>query len=120
MAKRVILVSDVSGKEIPDEEQVEVQVLSYPGLNMPVKLDASKTEADRLKIDARPMALLRLIGSDGSEEIAVDAELFAKAIHGDADEVLAMAEGLQLAPQPEAPRRRGRRSSGQSAPAGER
>ena len=45
MAKRVILVSDVSGKEIPDEEQVEVQVLSYPGLNMPVKLDASKTEA---------------------------------------------------------------------------
>jgi hypothetical protein len=117
MARKVVLVSDFSGKEVPDDEQVEVRVLNYPSLSMPVKLDASKAEADRLKLEAKPMALLEFVTADGTvEQLAVDAQLFAKSIRGDADEVMSRADGLQLAP-PVEPVGRTRRPRGSGAAA---
>lgn len=125
MAKKTVIISDLTGKDVPDDEQVEVRVLEYPGLSQGVKLDASKAETDRLKLEAKPMALLELITSDGAvERIALDAELFARSIRGDADEVMAHAEGIyeQPAPTPTPePTRRGRRPRGEGgAPRGEK
>jgi len=117
MARKVVLISDLSGKDIPDDDQVELRVLEYPELSEPVKLDASRVETDRLKLEAKPMALLELVLADGSSErIAVDAALFAKSIRGDAAEVLSRAESLRVAPPvPEAVTLRQRRARGSVA-----
>lgn len=114
MAKKTIVVSDLSGQDIPDDEQVELRILELEGLSQPVKLDASRAEADRLRIEAKPMALIELVMPDGTvERVAIDAAQFKKSIKGDADEVMASAEALSFAGaspvQPEVPRRRGRR-----------
>ena len=101
MARKVVFVSDLTGSEIPDDEQVEVRVLEYPDLSQPIKLDASTTEANRLKVESTPMALLELVSSDGTERIAISAEQFARAIKGDAAEVMANAEALTFPQQPE-------------------
>lgn len=120
MAKKVILISDLGGAEIPEDEQVELRVLEFPELSQPVRLDASKTETDRLKLEAKPLALLEVVSSDGAtERIAVDAGQLTKAIRGDAHEVMSRAEGLYVPPpqpEPAAPRR-GRRPRSEGAAA---
>lgn len=120
MAQRTVYASDLTGKDIPDGERVEVRVLESPDLNMPVKLDASKTEADRLRVESTSLTLLELVMPDGETvRIAIPVEQFKKSIKGDADEVLANAEGLSFQsqqPEQEAPRR-GRRPRGEGAAA---
>jgi len=117
----MVCISDLSGQDIPEGEQVEVRVLELDGLSQPVRLDASQTEADRLRIEARPLALLELLLPDGSiERVALDAEQFKKAIKGDADEVMASAEALSFPsaqPEPQT-RQRGRRQRSESAASG--
>lgn len=123
MARKIVVVSDLSGQDVPEDAQAEIRVLSYPTLNMPVKLDASRTEVERLQLEGKPMALLELVTSDGTEQVAIDAEVFAKSVRGDIDEVLAHAEGIHVAPtQPAAePARRSRRPRGEgSAPGKEK
>jgi hypothetical protein len=126
MAKKVVIVSDLSGNEVPDDEQVEVRVLEFPELSQPVKLDASKTETDRLKLEGTQLALLELVTSDGQvERLAISADTLTRAVRGDIMEVMANAEGiykpaLQPEPQPEEPKRRGRRPRGEAAPGGEK
>lgn len=120
MAKKVIVLSDLTGSEIPDNEQVELRVLELQGLSQPVRLDASKTEVDRLRVEGTPLALIELLMPDGETvRLALPADQFRKAIKGDADEVLASAEGLTFAPpsEPETQRRRGRRPRGEGAAA---
>jgi len=116
MSQRMVFASDFSQKDIPDGEKVEVRVLELDGLSQPVRLDASKTEVDRLRVESSALALLELVLPDGETvRIAIPADQFRKAIRGDADAVLANAEGLSFAPpqQEEPERRRGRpRGSG--------
>ena len=99
-------------------------MLEYPDLSQPIKLDASTTEANRLKVESTPMALLELVSSDGTERIAISAEQFARAIKGDAAEVMANAEALTFPQQPESapeqPKRRGRRPRDESTAAAPR
>jgi hypothetical protein len=113
VAKKTITVSDMSGQDIPDDEQVELRVLELEGLSQPIRLDASKSEVDRLRLEAKPMALIELVMPDGTvERLLIDAAQFKQSIKGDADEVMARAEALTFAstqPGPEVPRRRGRR-----------
>ena len=47
MAKKVAIVSDLSGTDIPDAEQVEPRVMELEGLSQPVKPDSSRAEVDR-------------------------------------------------------------------------
>lgn len=117
MAQRTVYASDLTGKDIPDDERVELRVLELEGLSQPVRLDASKTETDRLRVESSSLALLELVMSDGETvRLAIPAEQFRKAIKGDADEVLANAEGLNFTPPSEQPRRRGRpRAAGDTA-----
>lgn len=117
MATKTIRISDLSGQDIVEADEMEVRVLEFPELSEPVKLDASKTETDRLKLEARPMALLELVTKDGaSERIAVDAELFRNAVRGDIYEVLSQADSLRPLVADLQPRRRGatRRAGGSS------
>lgn len=121
MARKVVIVSDLSGQEVADDERVELRVLEYPELSQPVRLDASKAEVDRLKLEAKPFALLELVTSDGTvERIAIDAGELARNVPGDIHEVMATAEAVYQAPtqpEPAAPARRGRRPRGEGAPA---
>lgn len=118
MAKKTVVVSDFSGKEVSDEDVVSVIVLEYPELSQSIRLDASQVEVDRLKVESAPMALLEVIKPDGTvERFAVAAQALAKSIKGDADEIMSRAEAYSpmSQPEPEAPRR-GRRPRGEGAP----
>ncbi len=121
MAQRVVTISDLSGQDVPDEDRVSIHVLEFPKLSQPVKLDASKTEADRLQVESTSLALLELVMPDGETvRLALPADQFRHAIRGDADEVMSRAEALTFVPtQPEAEpqRRRGRRPRSEGAPA---
>lgn len=124
MAKKTITLSDLSGQDVPEGDEVEVRVLELEGLSEPVRLDASKTEVDRLRVESTSLALLELVMPDGETvRLALPSDQFRSAIRGDADEVLANAEGLSFAPiqpEPEQPRRRARRPRGEGAPAADR
>jgi hypothetical protein len=121
MAQRVVTISDLSGQDVPDEDRVSIHVLEFPELSQPVKLDASKTEADRLQVESTSLALIELVMPDGDTvRLALPADQFRQAIRGDADEVLARAEGLSFPgtqPEAEASKRRGRRPRGEGAAA---
>lgn len=118
MAKKTITLSDLSGQDVPEGDEVEVRVLELDGLSQPVRLDASKTEVDRLRVESTSLALIELVMPDGEiVRLALSADQFRKAIRGDADEVLANAEGLSFTPpqaESTAPRR-GRRPRGEGA-----
>jgi hypothetical protein len=124
MSTRLVIVSDLSGQEIADGDNVEVRVLELEGLSQPVKIDASTAEADRLSLEAKPLALLELVLPNGEvRRVAIEADQFKRSIRGDADEVLANAEGLSFTPQApaaEEPKRRTRRPRGEGVPAASR
>lgn len=124
MAQRIVTVSDLSGSDIPQDEEAKINVLEFPELSQQVMVDASQTEVDRLKLEAQPFTLVEIVNADGStERLALSVDSFKKHFKSDVTEVLAHAETLYKTapPEPEAPRRRGRRLRGEAAPArGER
>jgi hypothetical protein len=116
MARKVVIVSDLSGQDIPDDERVELRVLEFPELSQPVRLDASKTEVDRLKLEAKPFALLELVTADGAiERIAVDAGELARNVQGDLHEIMSTAEAVYQSEPVVVPPRRGRRPRDEGA-----
>lgn len=119
MAKRVVTISDTSGKDIPDGEVVSVVVDSYPGLSESVRIDMGEQEVNQLKLNAKEYVLLQLGMPDGSnEQLALDADVFKKGFRGDADEVLSTAERAYQAPAssvPQTPRTRRPRGTGAAA-----
>ena len=66
-----------------------------------------------------PMKLSHLIANGEVRRVAIEADQFKRSIRGDADEVLANAEGLSFTPAPpvEEPKRRGRKPRGEGASA---
>lgn len=119
MAQRIVLISDLTGKEVPDGDQVIINVLEYPQLSEPVQLDASSVEADRLKLEGKPMALIEIVTGNNSERVAIDADQFAKAVKGDVYEVLSGAARIVVAqpasPSQDVPRQRRARGTGSAA-----
>lgn len=118
MARRTVTISDLSGKDIEAGDEVQIRVISYPQLSEPVQIDASVAEADRLKLENKPLALLEIVTQDGTEQVAVDAEVLAKTVKGDIYEILSQAARVVLvqAPASEPARQRRPRGSGEPKP----
>ena len=121
MARRTITVSDLSGTDIDEGQEAQVKLIEYPGLERPVRLDASNDEVAQLKLGAKALVLLEIATSDGTtERLAIDIADLKRVIKGDADEVIAHAEPVHGAPLQAGmaePRRRGRRPRGEGAAA---
>lgn len=115
MAKRTVLISDLTGQDIAEGDEVQVNVLEYPDLNQAVRLDAASNEAAELRKLGKAFAVVELVGSDGQiERIMLEADDLAGSIAGDADEVFAHAETLHVEVPSEStvPRQRRPRGTG--------
>lgn len=100
MAKRVILISDITGEDIPEDESITIIVREHPSTDEPVKLDAGKSDLASLRKNKRDYAILEVVDADGeTERLIVLASDFNKFIKGDADEVLAEADVVVIPAQ---------------------
>lgn len=118
MARRQIVVSDLTGKQIDsDNEHAVIRVLDHPLLDHPVKLDAFLLEVANLKESKRELVTLDVVLPDGeTERLVMELKDFDKLITAaDPDDVLNGAE--RYYEQAIAPRRRGRPAGSKSKPA---
>lgn len=111
MAKKYIVVSDLTGQAIEDDSQVaQVRVLSHPTIDEPVVLDAFALELQSLLNKDQELVTLELVlpDEDAPRQLLITLKEFDKLFKSDVDEVLQNAPlyaPQSLAP---APRRRGR------------
>jgi hypothetical protein len=115
MAKKVFIVSDLTGELVPDEEHVSVMVLDHPTLQGTVRLDASESEIKSLESTAANFVVVEVLRQSGTERLIVELDKFDALFKGDPQEALAGAESL---PDESRPRRgRPRGSSARAAAA---
>lgn len=120
MAKKIMVVSDLTGQPIDDDaDHVTIVLHEHPTLEHPVQLDASADEVKGLEGSSKDFVLLEVLsdGGDKRERLVLELQDFEALIKsGDPQEVLENAERYGL-PQREVvqeePKRRGRpRGSG--------
>jgi hypothetical protein len=107
MARKMVVVSDLSGKMATDEDTVTVRVLEHPELGgQPVELDVLASEVDSITEQAMDFALVE-VRRPGQQPIryALDAADFDKTADRPMAQVLQEAAVVREAPEP---RRRGR------------
>lgn len=94
MARKVVLVSDVSGKEADESEFTRCVVRSHPSIKEPKKLDVIKGELDALKSAGNLVSIE--IGENGEKvEVVVTLAEFRKLVK---DEVVEAAPGTRGRP----------------------
>lgn len=111
MAIKNIVVSDISGQEVGEEEAATIVVSDHPAISGAVELDVTKGEAQALQ--SSKIDLVSLLVYDGSKEprrvIMAGKDFNALFKNTDVDAALKAAR-----PSQERQAKRGRRSSGGS------
>jgi hypothetical protein len=116
MAKKVMVVSDLTGDPIKNDDDVVTIILwDHPLLEEPVQLDANKSEVAKLKGTHKDYAVVELLsdGGDNTERMVLELAEFEKLFKVEIDDALHGAEKYSYgrpgaAPTQEAPKRRGR------------
>jgi len=93
MASRTVLVSDITGQDITEEERVTCIIREHPSIESPVKLDAADSELEELRNNQAGFAIIEVVDGDGeAERLVVWVDTFNGLINGDVDELLSNAE----------------------------
>lgn len=91
MARKVVLVSDITGTEADESEFIKVVVRSHPAVSDPKSLDVINGELDKLK-GANNLVVLE-IGSNGDKtELVVTHADFKKLVP---DDIVKNAQGTR-------------------------
>lgn len=114
MALRQVIVSDISGTDVPDEQHARIVVTDHPQLRgSPVELDVTSAEAERFqtsKIDLVTMEIHE--PNQPKRHVALEATAFESLFSGvDMDEVIRGARSVS-ASSPSASRRATRSGAG--------
>jgi Lsr2 len=112
VAKRVMLVSDLTGDIVEDADHVSIKVLDAPTLESPVRLDASEAEVKDLSASAADYVVLEVLRQSGTDRMVVELDKFEKLFKGDMQEAL---EGAEPVVEEARPRRRRGRPPGAAA-----
>ena len=90
MAKREIIVSDISGHDVPAGHDVRIVVNEHPAIDGPVELDASTEEAERFQSVQLELVTLTIYEpGEAPRNVVMDSAGFAAALDGvDIDVVL--------------------------------
>lgn len=94
MGKQLVIVSDLSGRQVEETEHITIIVRSHPALDAPVRLDAGLDELNTISTSATDYVLIEVHAQGGSETRLVEVEDFDKLFKGDAKLVLTQAEPL--------------------------
>lgn len=121
MAVKQIMVSDISGKDIPDDQHARIIVEDHPALNgAPVELDVSSDEASKLqgsKIDLVTLVVHEI--NQAPRRVVLDVTNLNSMFKGvDFEQVLGNARRVEQS-QPSVRTRRPR-GSGPAAPKGDK
>ena len=122
MAQKISFVSDLTGKDIPDDsEHASLIVLSHPTIQDPVRLDAHVLEASLISDGSEEMVQVEIqLPNDQPERVWITlakfGKLFGKGM--DAQSVLEQAEPARES-EPSS-RRRGRPAGSTNKPAATR
>jgi len=113
MALRQVIVSDISGTDMPDDEHARIVVTDHPQLRgAPVELDVTAAEAERFQTSKIDLVTLEIHEPNRPKRhVALETSAFASLFSGvDMDDVINRARTVSAA-SPSASRR-GTRSTG--------
>jgi hypothetical protein len=97
MAKRTIIISDITGDDIPEADKITLIVQEHPAIDKPVKLDAANGELDELRKYQAEFTVIEIVDEAGERErLVVDVETFNGIFADKASEVLADAEPVTV------------------------
>lgn len=84
MAVRQIIVSDISGEEISDEEHARIVITDHPALRgTPVELDVTAAEAEKFQTSKIDLVTMEIYGADRPKRhVALEAGAFASLFSG--------------------------------------
>lgn len=115
MATKTVVISDLSGEVVADEQHVSVVVRDHPALDGAVRLDAAQSEIKSLAGTKSDFVVVELHTQNGTENMVVELSKFDGLFKLDSQEALESAERFTDSPAP----RRGRpRGSGTAARTG--
>lgn len=113
MATKYVIVSDLSGSPIDENEQARLVVLDHPDLNYPVKLDVAESEIAGLASETS-FVVVEVTRGGKTERLVLSTETFNSLFKGDVAGTLRNAERVNA----DGRRGRGRpRGSGSGQPA---
>lgn len=106
MARRSVVVSDLSGNIVEDDQHVSIKVLDAPTIEHPVRLDASEAEIKSLGATASDFAVIEVLRQGAApDRLVVEWAKFEKLFKVDVQEAL---EGAERVSEGGAPKGRGR------------
>lgn len=114
MALRQVIVSDISGTDVPDDEHARIVVTDHPQLRgAPVELDVTTAEAQRFQTSTIDLVTLEIHEPNRPKRhVALEASAFASLFSGvDMDDLIGRARAVP-ASSPSAARRSSRRVGG--------
>ncbi len=107
MAVRQVIVSDISGDEITDDQHARVVITDHPALRgTPVELDVTTAEADKFQTSKIDLVTMEIYSPDRPKRhVALEANAFASLFSGvDMDSLIENARKVP-ASSPSASRR---------------
>ena len=121
MAQKISFVSDLTGKEIPDDsEHASLVILSHPKLADSVRIDAHVLEAASLKDESVDLVNVQIhLPSYPPEEVWIPLAKFDKLFSKGVDPQVVLETAAAALPSVTAPRR-GRPAGSTNKPAGTR
>lgn len=94
MAQKVVTVSDITGKDIQQDDAVVIVVREHPEIDHPVKLDAGYSEVAPLRKDAPVLVHVEVIRKGQEpEKMLINMSAFERVIRSD------VIAGAEAAPQ---------------------
>lgn len=114
MAVRQIIVSDISGDEITDDEHARIVITDHPSLRgTPVELDVTRAEADKFQTSKIDLVTMEIHTADRPKRhVALDAGAFAGLFSG--VNMDALVEGARKVPAGSTSASRRARGSGRA------
>lgn len=120
MALRQLVVSDISGKDIPDEKHARVVINGHPSISGSVELDISTDEAGKLQSSSLNLINLTVYApNERPRQVVIEADAFNTAFGKNVDmETVLKSARRSSASSDGAPKQR--RARGTGAPKGDK
>lgn len=119
MALKQVVVSDISGQDVPEEQHARIVIEEHPLISGPVELDVSVDESSKLQTGK--LELVHVTVHEPNQpvrRVVLDSKAFAAVLKGvDVEALLANARRVQVSAEKPASTRKPR---GTGAPRGER